>query len=255
MSKVENMAQSVFNTLYAIDARDRAQKKDTGRTTLTYLPWATTYSIVAQNFDDMEYGFVTQSVDITIEEEHTNNATGIVTKETQHKTVELPYIDTPLGLIVKTWVKIGGVTKEMYLPVYDSQFKAMKSEPYTYSTKTGDKTVPAATIGDVYKSIMRCFAKNLSMWGVGLHFWTKEDAPETVLKLEKLIKEIDDVYLTKKKKGFADEELLNVLKEALPEDLGGNYHLCENEEMLSDVKKALLKLIKPKTTKTVKEKE
>jgi len=128
----------------------------------------------------------------------------------------------------------------MCLPVYDSSYKSMKSKPYTYSTKYGDKEVPAATIGDIYKSIMRCFAKNLSMWGVGLNFWTKEDAPESVLKIEKLVKEIDSAYSMKKKRGFTDDQIIEAYKGILPDDLEGNYKLCDNEEMLTSIKKKIL---------------
>lgn len=236
--------QSVFNTLYEIDTRGRSVEKDTGRQKLDYLPWAVTYSEVAKNFD-IEYGFVTHDEEKTVTVTR-DAADGSTITETVKYTQKIPYTETPSGLIVETWVSINGVKKSMMLPVYDSSFKSMKLEPYTYETKSGTKTVPGATIADVYKSIMRCFAKNLSMWGVGLNFWTKEDAPESVLKAEKLINEIDVVYATKKKKGFTDEELLKIMTDVLPEDLNGNWHLCKDEETLETAKKKLLTTIKKK---------
>lgn len=237
----EELKKSIFNTLYEIDTRERSVEKDTGKTKLNYLPWATTYSEVAKHFEDIKYDFCT-NIETVEEKTITKIDENTTVEKTRTLTQEIPYTDTPTGLIVKTTVTIGGITKSMYLPVYDPSYKSMKLEPYTYSTKYGDKTVPAATIGDVYKSIMRCFAKNLSMWGVGLNMWTKEDAPEAVLHLEKLVKEIDSAYVSKKKKGFTDDRIIGAYKDILPEDLEGNYKLCDNEEMLKSIKKKILAL-------------
>lgn len=247
---MSDIAKSVFRQLYDIDTRGRAVEKDTGRTKLDYLPWAVTYSEVAKNFEDMDYGFDTYSKDISKTTTVTNED-GSVTEYKEMYIQVTPYNDTPSGLEVSTWVSINGKTKRMRLPVYDSNYHTMKSVPYEYETKNGKRTVPAATMADIYKNIMRCFAKNLSMWGVGLNFWTKEDATETVLNVEKLVSKIDTIYLAKKKKGFTDDELLAVCKGSLPEDLGGNYHLCDNEEMLEGLQKKLLTLVKP-TTKATK---
>lgn len=248
---MSDIAKSVFRQLYDIDTRGRAVEKDTGRTKLDYLPWAVTYSEVAKNVEDMDYGFDTYSKDIS-KTTTVTNADGSVTEYKEMYTQVTPYNDTPSGLEVSTWVTVNGKTKRMRLPVYDSNYRTMKSVPYEYETKNGKRTVPAATMADIYKSIMRCFAKNLSMWGTGLNYWTHEDATETVLNVEKLVSKIDTIYLAKKKKGFTDEELLAVCKGSLPEDLGGNYHLCDNEEMLEGLQKKLLTLVKPvaKATKT-----
>lgn len=253
MSDINNISKSVFRQLYDIDTRGRAVEKDTGRTKLDYLPWAVTYSEVAKNFEDMEYGFDTFSRNMSKTTTRVNDDGS--TTECRESWVQItPYNDTPSGLEVSTWVRINGKTKTMRLPVYDSAYRTMKSVSYEYETKNGTKTVPPATMADIYKSIMRCFAKNLSMWGVGLNYWTREDATETVLNVEKLISKIDSIYIAKKKKGFSDDELISVCKEMLPEDLGGNYHLCDNEDMLDALQKKLLTLIKPsvKTETTTK---
>lgn len=240
---IDNLKKDVFNTLYEIDTRERSVKKDTGRTQLNYLPWATTYSEVCKNFTDVKYVFKTnKEVFETKTIKKLDENTTIETTKTI--TQEIPYTVSEAGLFVTTQVTVNGVTKEMSLPVYDSSFRNMKLEPYTYSTKNGTNTVPAATFADIYKSIMRCFAKNLSMFGVGLNYWTKEDAPESVLKIEKLIAEIDTAYVAKKKKGFTDEELLKSYSTLLPEDFNGNYKLCDSEEVLESIKKKLLALRK-----------
>ena len=58
--------------------------------------------------------------------------------------------------------------------------KAMKSKPYKYMTKkyNGEKSVEAASMFDVNKTIMRCLVKNLAMFGLGLYIYSGEDLPE-----------------------------------------------------------------------------
>lgn len=234
--------KDVFLALYETDTRDRAVKKDDGKKVLDYLPWAVTYSEVAKKYD-VSYSFETSVVEKVVTKERALDD-GTTEKIVETTTQNVPYISTEAGLMVKTSVTVNGATKTMMLPVYDASYRAMKLTPYTYSTRNGERRVEAATMGDIYKSIMRCFAKNLSMFGVGLHYWTKEDAPESVLAVEKLHNEINEIYLKKKKRDFTDEELLSVIKPFLPEDLNGNYTLCEDEEVLREIKKKLLTLRK-----------
>lgn len=239
---------NIFNTLYDIDTRDRAVEKNTGKSTLEYLPWAVTYSEVAKRYESLKYGFVTHTKNIKETRRFIDENGNEITEESEY-VQELPYNETPTGLEVETWVEIDGISKSMRLPVYDATYHSMRLVPYTYETKTGTKTVPAATMADVYKSIMRCLAKNLSMWGVGLNYWTREDAPESVIKVQKLHDEIDKIYTVKKKKGFTDQELLQIMTDNLPAECGGNWHLCEDEETLTSVKKVLLSTIKANKAK------
>ena len=107
----------------------------------------------------------------------------------------MPYVYDPLtGYMVYTEATIEGLTHEMWLPVMDGANKAMKSEAYTYSVaewvngkKTGgtvDKSVEAATMFNVNKTIMRCLTKNLAMFGLGLYIYAGEDIPEDIPKLK-----------------------------------------------------------------------
>lgn len=94
----------------------------------------------------------------------------------------LPYVyDEKTGYMVFTKVTINGITKEMWLPVLDSQNKAMKSTPYKYTTKNGEKSVESATMFDINKTIMRCLTKNLAMFGIGLYIYASEDLPESAI--------------------------------------------------------------------------
>ena len=86
------------------------------------------------------------------------------------------------------------------------------------------------------------------MFGLGLHLWSKEEAPESVIDVENARKEIDGIYL-KKVKQLGDDDaakarVLDVCKATLTEDLGGNWKMCEDLDMLIDLKKALMKLMK-----------
>ena len=80
--------------------------------------------------------------------------------------------------MVFTTVTIENETKEMWLPVMDGNNKAMKTEPYTYKTRYGEKRVEAASMFDINKTIMRCLVKNLAMFGLGLYIYSGEDLPE-----------------------------------------------------------------------------
>jgi hypothetical protein len=72
----------------------------------------------------------------------------------------------------------------MWLPVMDGANKAMKRTPYTYKVwnrqtkQWTEKTVAAATMFDINKTIMRCLVKNLAMFGLGLYIYAGEDLPE-----------------------------------------------------------------------------
>ena len=85
--------------------------------------------------------------------------------------------DPALGYMVFTSVTINGLTREMWLPVMDNANKAMLDHPYKYATRSGEKSVEAATMFDINKTIMRCLTKNLAMFGLGIYIYAGEDLP------------------------------------------------------------------------------
>ena len=90
-----------------------------------------------------------------------------------------PYVyDENLGYMVFTTVTLGGMQKSMQLPVMDNANKAQKSVEYNYETKSGVKTVQAATMFDINTAIMRCLAKNLALFGLGMYIYAGEDLPQ-----------------------------------------------------------------------------
>ena len=149
------MENNVFETLSKINVNGMVDRKQTGGTTLTYLSWASAFQVAKENYPDLEY------------EIERNPETG------------LPYWYDPLtGYMVFTKVTIGSQTHAMWLPVMDGTNHAMKAEPYQVQTKYKKFTVPAATMCDINKAIMRCLVKNLSIFGLGLYIFRGEDLPE-----------------------------------------------------------------------------
>ena len=86
--------------------------------------------------------------------------------------------------MVYTEVTADGQTYEMWLPVMDAKNKTMKEQAYnyqvydTYKKQYVEKTVNAATMFDINKTIMRCLVKNLAMFGLGLYVYAGEDLPD-----------------------------------------------------------------------------
>ena len=98
-----------------------------------------------------------------------------------------PYLyDEKTGYMVFTKMNIEGIEREMWLPVMDSNNKAMLDYEYTYDTKYKKNIkVEKATMFDINKTIMRCLVKNLAMYGLGLSLYAGEDLPEEELTEEK----------------------------------------------------------------------
>lgn len=147
---------AIFNYLFHLDVNSNTEKKKSGGTTLTYLSWAWAWARVKEKFPTAEY-------------------------KIERFEGGKPYLYDPLtGYMVFTKVTIANMTYEMWLPVMDGSNKAMKAEPYTYDTKTRKGiVVQSATMFDINKTLMRCFVKNLAMFGLGLYIYAGEDLPES----------------------------------------------------------------------------
>lgn len=144
-----------FTRLCSVNVNGHIEKKKGGNgIELSYLSWPWAVEQIQKNCEQFSYEIVRQPDG-------------------------LPYVYDPrTGYLVTTRVTIDGVTREMWLPVMDGANKAMKSEPYTYQTRYGEKTVEAATMFDINTAIMRCLVKNLAMFGLGLYIYAGEDIPQ-----------------------------------------------------------------------------
>lgn len=135
--------KSVFEILSEINLNDKLEKKDN----MSYLSWPWAWGTVKKLFPDASY-------DVFAYKE-----------------------DADLGFMCSTALTIQGECLTMWLPVMDSKHKSMKREPYTYTTKYGEKTVEAVTMHDINRTIMRCLVKNLAMFGLGIYIYAGEDLP------------------------------------------------------------------------------
>lgn len=150
----------IYNTLSDINVKEHIKKIETyaggKKVELSYLSWTWAWDEIKKQYPDVTY---------QVKRFGENN---------------LPYVyDNNTGYMVFTSVTINGMTHDMWLPVMNSSNRAMKSEPYVYTTKKGDKIrVEAATMFDINKTIMRCLVKNLAMFGLGLYIYAGEDLPE-----------------------------------------------------------------------------
>lgn len=149
----------MFDAMTSLDLSDKCEK----RNGLTYLSWANAWNEFKAAYPSATYKI------------RKNPQTG------------LPYVSDPiLGIIVFTEVTVDDITHEMWLPVMDSKNKAMKEQPYTYQVWDKDKkayaerTVEAASMFDVNKTLMRCLVKNLAMFGLGLYIYSGDDLPQGV---------------------------------------------------------------------------
>ena len=206
------MAETMFEKLASINVSDKIEKKKTGENReLSYLSWTYAWSEFKKVYPDATYN--------------------IKTYVNENETL-VPYMyDENTGYMVTTEVTAEGLTYMMWLPVMDSNNRAMKKDPYKIITSKGKEiNVPAATMFDVNKTIMRCLVKNLAMFGLGLYIYAGEDIPEdfdplTVeTKTEKksslleIIKngsqdEVKDVYQNNKKLISSDPRLMDALTE------------------------------------------
>lgn len=161
--------KDVFNTLNAINVNEHVEKKNTGKASLSYLSWSWAWAEVKKKYPNASYEIV----------KFENG---------------LPYsYDPKTGYMCYTRVTIDNITHEMWLPVMDSHNEAMLDHERTVKTKYSEYKVPACTMFDVNKTVMRCLTKNLAMFGLGLYIYAGEDLPEeevdgkimnTVLEIE-----------------------------------------------------------------------
>ena len=186
----------VYEKMNSINVREKREKKKSGNTELTYLSWTWAWAEVKKRYPDAHYEIIMHD--------------------------GLPYVyDENTGYMVFTTVTIQDITHMMWLPVMDGANKAMKNKPYTYSTKySGEKSVEAATMFDVNKTIMRCLVKNLAMFGLGLYIYAGEDLPEVEAEEQKTAQEV-----AKKKLEKIDAVQIEELKKTLTEN-------CIDEEFV-----------------------
>lgn len=152
-----------FTEIYSLNVNDKTEARDG----LTYLSWAWAWAEFKKAYPRASYEVI-------------KNEQG------------LPYFESDIGAMVYTRVYADNVEHEMWLPVMNSTNKAMRKEAYTYTTKSGSRTVEGYTMFDINKTIMRCLVKNLAMFGLGLYIYAGEDLPDVELDVTSIVKRVTD---------------------------------------------------------------
>jgi len=150
---VDERRSQKFDTLFKLNVNEHKEKKNG----LDYLTWSWAWA---------EFKKIYPSATFEVVKDPSTN---------------LPYFsDENVGIMCYTRVTADDLTYEMWLAVMDAANNAMKKEAYSIQTKYGSKTVQAATMTDINKTIMRCLVKNLAMFGLGLYIYAGEDLPEDI---------------------------------------------------------------------------
>ena len=126
---LEEREVALFKELHTIAVNEHIEKRksNNGGPELSYLSWAWAFDTIQQ------------LVPISYEIKQFPNENGVL----------VPYqYDKSTGYMVFTEMTILGITKTMWLPVMDGANKAMKAEPYTYTTKNGNRNVASADMFD-----------------------------------------------------------------------------------------------------------
>lgn len=156
--------KDLFVKLSAVDVNKHTDELKTGRKddkgnpiTLTYLSWSWAIDYISKECPDFSYE---------------------VKMFSDEKGNKVPFVfDASTGYMVFTSVTISGETKDMWMPVLDSNNFAMLNHVYQVKTKFREYTVSPATMSDINRAIMRCLVKNIAMFGLGLYIYQKENLP------------------------------------------------------------------------------
>lgn len=213
---------SVFEELYAINVNEKVEKKSN----LSYLSWAWAWAEFKKRCPDANYEILMFD--------------------------GKPYLyDENLGYLCMVTVTANGESHTMWLPVMDSANNAMKAIPYTIPTKYGEKSIQAATMFDINKTLMRCLVKCIGMFGLGLYIYAGEDLPEVPkltdkVKQDALVQKAKDCKVTQKDLltalGVSAMDKLTMEDFTFAMALLDNYanrteflkNLCESEEVPID---------------------
>lgn len=205
------MSEKLF--LYSKLKKDKVNKYTKKKGDLTYLSWTIAWDRFMNNLEKL--GISEDEVEADV----------ITFKDKDGS--DKPYVyDENTGYMVFTYVKVLSSIKKMWLPVMDSNNKAMKNKPYTFKVKeykfskwTGnyvERTVEPATMTDINKAIMRCLVKNIALFGLGIDIYNGEDLPEDTYdeRPEKISNEMEQgLRELIRTKNIPDQKVIEVLKE------------------------------------------
>lgn len=210
MKTKEQNVKTTWEVLSRINCNDHTEKKNG----LTYLSWVWAWGITKENFPDANFKVV--------------------------KFDGKPYLeDGNLGYMVATEVTISGETLQMWLPVMNNVNKALKSHPYEFASKYGNRQVEAATMFDINTAIMRCLTKNLALFGLGHYIYAGEDIPTTEMLTPN---DLVTMILERIQEATTVEELMTIYNERM-KDLPADKQVMV-KKLLSERKSQLTQKIR-----------
>lgn len=150
MAEDKNMIEFTvdkFKELYSCVKKDDA---DTTYKGLQYVSWSTAWKYLLLNDPTANYEIIEKPDGGVVWEEYGT-------------------------FLVKTSVTAFGKTIKMHLPIMDSNHDPVRLEPYTLNKRN----IPGLNSRILNDNIMRCLAKNIAMFGIGLPLYVKEDLPNS----------------------------------------------------------------------------
>lgn len=164
--------RAIFDNLNKIDLKGKTDEK----MGLTYLNWAWAWTILKQQYPDVEQIIYTHPIKFT--ETTVMETEGVKKTVVTEREEELNYFSDGKTCYVKVGVKIGDNEQVVTLPVMNMK----------------NLSIPAnmVTSVDVNRAIQRAFVKAAAMHGLGLYIYAGEKEPES----EPIV--IDWAALTKK---------------------------------------------------------
>ena len=156
----------IYRELAKINVNDHVETKPNGnKPPLRYLSWPWAYDYVAER-----YPITYRIIEF--------DANGIEVAPDEHGVPFQALYNGACGYNVWTEIVLDGITKRMWLPIMDSHNYAVKATSYNVETKFAKFVVPALDAMILNKNIMRCLAKNLAMFGLGIYLYGGEDLPD-----------------------------------------------------------------------------
>lgn len=169
-----NWDTNLFNKLYNYDVAMYKEELEQRNKKFDYLSWSNAYQLLIHQ-------------DPKAELEICENKDGF------------PVFEFQGNFMVKTKVTAFGITKSCWLPVMDGNHNAVKNVPYEIVYSKSTVKVPSITARHINDSIMRCFVKNVAMFGIGLKLYTGED-----LRQYKEVQSVNEQLVTKEQLNEVD---------------------------------------------------
>lgn len=144
-----------FEELLTVDVTSYLTKRQAGNKELSYLSWPYAWAEIKKRYPDATY-------------------------QIWRDEKGLPYAYDPnTGYMVFVTLFAGGQEFPCFLPVMDENNRAMKNKGYNYNYNVNGEPradyVPAASMFDINKTIMRCLVKACAFAGLGLFVFAGED--------------------------------------------------------------------------------